>query len=90
MKKIFIIVLLFCFIGIEVKAEDIIGDGSYYINDIIEYDLIDRDKFEVIERYNSRYDGNVEYVDSSKNIIILLIIFIIIGLIYLIIYDKNE
>lgn len=52
---------------------------------------MDSDKFKVIERYNNRYiDDNDEYADSSKNIIVLLMGLIIIGLLYLMILGKNE
>ena len=105
-KLMFISILMFYFIGINVKV-NAANDNSYYVyvNDI-NNNLVDIDKIDSIQTYNNRFkdiryiDNNdilnkyVEYseedVTSSKNVIILLIILIIIGLIQCVWLDKNE
>lgn len=103
-KLIFIVILIFCFIKIDVMAESITYDSSYDFIDLNNEcvlnirDIVGMDKSEIIpscdvfNRYLKYKDVIVvdEEVNSSKNVIILLIVLIIIGGLYLIIFDKNE
>ena len=101
-KLIFIVILIFCFIKIDVMAESITYDSSYDFIDLNNEcvlnirDIVGIDNSEIISSCDifNRYVNDVilvdEEVNSSKNVIILLIVLIVIGLIQLIFFDEKE
>lgn len=109
-KLVFVISLIFCFYGIDVRAIDDISDSDYRIyihdDDLLDLnsnscvlnirDIVGIDNSEIIPSCDifNRYVNDVilvdEEVNSSKNVIILLIVLIVIGLIQLIFFDEKE
>lgn len=61
--KLIFIILIFCFIGVDVNALDTIDDSSYYVyindEDISNYDLLGDNKVKITQVYNGDNNGCV-------------------------------